>query len=391
MQTKEEFYNIYSAQDIQLKIQSNDFFLLKAKRPVLVGKDAMLKVNLSVGVSDKSLRDIESKKIDSIVSLPFRPDLIMDLSIVRLEKPLWKEIVDKFDGAVGTIPYYALFDERIGLNEEELLDTITQMAQDGISFMTLHPTADLSLYKQATTSNRIIPMTSRGGYVLLKDQVINSRKNNLIAQNFERIMEIFKKHGVAVSIGTVFRPGTIWESLDEFHLQEIELQKHYIEIARSYGVSVMMEGVGHISLDKIDRYADAIRPLDTPLMPLGPIPSDEIIGFDHVSNAIGAIALAQTGVVGAINSVTREEHTGRVPSLESIIEGLKTAKTVAHCYNVGKFEQYKVKTEVIGITRAKTQSCVQRGGIFAFDDVETTADGICTRCKNECPLKRIIV
>ena len=65
--------------------------------------------------------------------------------------------------------------------------------------------------------------------------------------------------------------------------------------------------------------------------------------------------------------------------------------SVAHCYNISKFEQYKIKTEVVGVTRAKKRSCVQRGGIFAFQDVENNVDGHCARCKNECPLKQIII
>ena len=391
MQTKEELYNIYSSGEIEQQLANNQLFCLKAKRPVLVGKHALLKVNLSVGVSDASLRDIEMEKIEHIANLPYRPDLMMDLSIVRMKNPLWRDMLHLFDGAVGVIPYYSLFDENRGLDEIELMDTILQMAKGGVSFMTLHPTADLALYQNATNSKRLIPMTSRGGYVLLKDQMLNSRKVNLITQNFEQIMGIFKKYGVAVSIGTVFRPGTIWESLDEIQLQEIRLQNYYIQLARKHGVAVMMEGVGHVSLDNIDKYADLIRPLDAPLMPLGPIPSDEIIGFDHLANAIGAITLAQTGVVGIINCVTREEHTGRVPSLESIVEGLKSAKTVAHCYNISKFPPYKQQTEVVGINRGKNKSCAQRGGIFAFDNVEDNIDSGCTRCKNECPLNKIII
>ena len=153
----------------------------------------------------------------------------------------------------------------------------------------------------------------------------------------------------------------------------------------------MMEGVGHIPLDKMEAYADIIRPYQTPLMPLGPMPSDEIIGFDHISNAIGGLSMAQTGVVGMINSVTREEHTGRVPSFDSILEGLKTARATAHCYNISKFPNYKKATEVIGVTRAQFETCVQRGGIFGFDNVDDQESKACTRCRRECPLKQIII
>ena len=388
---KEVYYDIFTETEIQKSLKEKNCVLLKAKRPVLIGTNCLLKVNLNIGVSDENSYEDEIRKLTYISQLPYRPDSMMDHTIVNLKKPLWKSMIETFDGAIGTLPHYLPFSDTTGINECDFFDNILDMVKGGVSFMTLHPTADIEIYKRAVASKRIVPTTSRGGYVLLKDQVINNRKENIISSNFDKIMKIFKEYDMAVSIGTVFRPATIWEALDEYHQEETLLQKKYIDIAKSYGVPVIMEGIGHISIDKMKRYADIIREYKTPLMPLGPIPSDEIIGFDHISNAIGGIAMAQTGVVGIINSVTREEHTGKVPSFESIIEGLKSAKTVAHCYNISKFLQYKKATEVIGITRAQNETCVQRGGIFAFENVDDEESKTCTRCRRECPLKRIIV
>ena len=387
---KELYYGVFSEEEMQKQVDDGTLLLFKAKRPVLIGTGCLLKVNMNIGVSDESCYDEEIRKLSEISKLPYRPDSMMDHTIVPLKKPLWKSMVEMFDGAVGTLPHYLPFDETRGINESDFLDNILEMAKGGVSFMTLHPTASIETYQRAVKSHRIVPTTSRGGYVLLKDQALNHRKENLVASNFEKIMQIFKQYNVAVSIGTVFRPATIWEALDEYHLEETRLQKKYIDIAKAYGVPVMMEGIGHISLDKMQEYANIIRPYNTPLMPLGPMPSDEIIGFDHVSNAIGAIAIAQTGVVGMINSVTREEHTGKVPLFDSILEGLKTARATAHCYNISKFENYKKATEVIGVTRAKFETCVQRGGLFAFDNIDTQESKTCTRCRRECPLKQII-
>ena len=388
---KEVYYDIFTEDEIQKRIKENSCVIFKAKRPVLIGTNCLLKVNLNIGVSDENNYENEIEKLNYISKLTYRPDSMMDHTIVQLKKPLWQSMIETFDGAIGTLPHYLPFSETTGIKESDFFDNLLDMAKGGVSFMTLHPTADIKLYKQAVDSNRIVPTTSRGGYVLLKDQAINNRKENIISSNFDKIMKIFKEYNMAVSIGTVFRPATIWEALDKYHQEETYLQKKYIDIAKSYGVPVIMEGVGHISIDKMNSYADIIRPYKTPLMPLGPMPSDEIIGFDHISNAIGGITMAQTGVVGIINSVTREEHTGKVPSFESIIEGLKSARTVAHCYNISKFSKYKNATEVIGITRAQNETCVQRGGIFAFDNVDDDESKTCTRCRRECPLKRIIV
>lgn len=388
---KEIYYGIFTDDEVERRILKGDILLFKAKRPVLIGTSAMLKVNMNIGVSDPKCYEMEIEKLTEVSKLSYRPDSMMDHTIVQLEKPLWKSMVDTFDGAVGTLPHYLPFDETKGINEEDFFDNLLDMAKGGVSFMTLHPTANMEIYNRAVESKRIVPTTSRGGYVLLKDQAINQRKENIIAANFDKIMEIFSEYNIAVSIGTVFRPATIWEALDHFHIEEALLQKRYIDIARKHGVPVMMEGIGHISLERIDEYANLIRSYNAPLMPLGPMPSDEIIGFDHVSNAIGGIMIAQTGVAGMINSVTREEHTGKVPTFDSILEGLKTARATVHCYNISKFPQYKKATEVIGVTRAQYETCVQRGGIFGFSSVDDQESKSCTRCRRECPLKKIIV
>lgn len=389
-EVKEAYYGIYDSDEIEQELRANAI-LLKARRPVLIGTNCLLKVNMNIGVSNKLEYSDEVEKLEKISALPFRPDSMMDHTIVSLEKPLWKSMVESFDGAVGTLPHYLVFDENEGIDESDFFDNLLDMVKGGVSFMTLHPTADLGMYNRAVASNRLVPTTSRGGYVLLKDQAINKRKENIVAKNFDKILHIFKEYNVAVSIGTVFRPATIWEAMDSIHVEETKNQKKYIDLAKQNGVAVMMEGIGHIPLDMMRKYADMIREYGAPLMPLGPIPSDEIIGFDHISNALGSLTMAQTGVVGMINSVTREEHTGKVPSFESILEGLKTAKTVAHCFNVSRFQKYKEQTEIIGVTRANYESCVQKGGIFSFELIDDLEKEKCSRCRRECPLKKIIV
>ena len=387
---KEVYYGIYSLDKVKAMIASGDALLFKAKRPVLISTNCLLKVNMNIGVSNADDYDKEIEKLVTIAGLPYRPDSMMDHTIVPLRKPLWKSMVESFDGAVGTLPHYLVFDEQEGIKENDFFDNLLDMVKGGVSFMTLHPTADIELYNKAVQSNRLVPTTSRGGYVLLKDQAINHRSENIIAHNFAKILKILKEYNVAVSIGTVFRPATIWEALDEFHAEETRRQRFFIDMAKEYGVPVMMEGIGHIPINLMSEYADMIRAYEAPLMPLGPMPSDEIIGFDHVSNAIGSITMAQTGVVGMINSVTREEHTGKVPSFDSILEGLKSARTAAHCYNISKYPDYKKSTEVIGVTRASRESCVQRGGLFAFESIDSSETDNCSRCRRECPLKKIV-
>lgn len=56
---KEVFYGIYSADELKEKSKRGEVLLFKAKRPVAVGRDCLLKVNMNIGVSDKVNYSIE--------------------------------------------------------------------------------------------------------------------------------------------------------------------------------------------------------------------------------------------------------------------------------------------------------------------------------------------
>lgn len=354
------------------------------KYPLLVGPKMLLKVNTNIGVSDITNLEIELNKLKHLAGLKYAPDTMMDHTYVPVKRPLWRYMVEEFNGPVGTLPHYSTFDINHGIDREELLETIEEMAQGGVSFMTLHPTATVSMLEIAKKC-RIIPTTSRGGAVGLKDAILNKRSENIFVDNFSDILKLFKKYNITLSVGTTFRPACIKEALDIVHLEEIKEQKRYIDTAKANGINVMMEGIGHISLDKISDYCKLINIYNTPLMPLGPMPTDATIGFDHVSSAIGAAVTALNGNVGIINSVTREEHTGNVPTNVSIEEGLKTARAVAHIINIARFPQYREIDNAIAENRANNMSCVIKGGIFADDTVRTDGAG-CSRCRYECPL-----
>ena len=146
-----------------------------------------------------------------------------------------------------------------------------------------------------------------------------------------------------------------------------------------------MQGIGHISLSAISQYCDLIKDYDTPIMPLGPTPTDYCIGFDHVPSAIGATILAMQYNVGLINSVTRAEHIRGIPSIGDSIEGLMCAKTVAHMINLERFDNYRNMDKSISDNRATNKTCLINGGLFHIATDEKISEG-CMRCDVQCPL-----
>ncbi|PXY01117.1 hypothetical protein DF185_10730 [Marinifilum breve] len=376
---------IYTQKEFQEKIKNPYTTFLKGKgNNVCVGEGFLVKVATNIGVSEISNHQNEINKLDKLEQLPYSPDIIMDHTIVKLKKPFWKTIVNTFSGPVGTLPHYLSYDSEKGICETEFLERLHEMAEFGVSFVTLHPTANEKLLEIAKKT-RVLPTTARGGGIILSDNKINQRNENIISKNFDSILEILKKHNMAISIGTTFRPSNIFEALDEVHIEETKLQSEFVSKARERGVDTMMEGVGHIRLSQIQEYGDIIKKIKVPFMPLGPIPTDASISFDHVASAIGASHLGMQGVAKVFHSVTREEHTGNVPNFESIIEGLKSARVAAHSVNISLFPEYAQIDKNVALTRSYNKTCVTNQGLFLENESDKFEPG-CMRCNNECPL-----
>ena len=352
--------------------------------PLLIGSKFLLKVVLDVGISTPIQLGDELKKIETIMALPYSPDLLFDHTSIVLDKPMWRHLVENTDVPIGVVPVFSAFDDKKGIDKNRLLETIVEMASGGVSLMSLHPTATNKFYSLAKTTRKI-PVTSRGGSLLIKDNELNGRETNVIAENFTGILKLFKKYNVTLSLGSVFRPARIDEALDEVHLAETKEHKQYIEIAKANGVNVIMQGIGHISLTSISRYCDLIKDYDTPIMPLGPTPTDYCTGFDHVPAAIGATILAMQCNVGLINSVTRVEHMIGIPTIENSIEGLMCAKAVAHMINLERFNLYKNMDKTISDNRAIGKTCIVSGGLLNVA-IKSESNMGCIRCDAQCPL-----
>lgn len=350
------------------KYAKNHIIALTGKcSTVFIGEGLGLKMNASIGLSSFESYNEEKRKIIAIAEHPITPDIMMDLSTAKVPVPLYKLIIQEIGCPVGIIPYYTCFHSSFGIDKSELLDTFEEQAESGISFMTLHLTANLKLAELACT--RQIPVISRGGSLLLRDMKQNHRQENIILQYLDEIIKICKKYHIIISVGTTFRPSTLHDALDHVNIQELEMQKSLCKYLIGNGVSILMEGLGHIPFSKIPQYVSLLRKdYYIPFMPLGPIVSDRTIGQDHITSAVGASYIAALGGADVINAVTREEHTGGIPVIESILEAIDTADTVIKIINDMRFLDFN-KTQT-----NKYHNCM---GIPQMDG--------CSRCGDECP------
>lgn len=361
-----------SEKEILAGISKNEIVLFRGKKTnVLAGKPLAPRINTSIGISDTNSYYSEVEKIKRISGFQDGPDIMMDLSIVESHVPLYKIIQREIGCPVGTIPYYVCFDEEKGIDDKRLIEKIEDLAADGISFMTMHFTGSKELLIES--KHRRIPVISRGGSLILRDMILKNRKENILLSLMEDIIRIFKKYEVVLSIGTTFRPSSIFDALDDVQWKELKVQKEIARYLMKNDVKVIMEGVGHLNLKQIVSYTKKMRDdIYIPFMPLGPIPTDRAIGADNISSAIGVSFMIYQGGADIINSVTKEEHTGGIPNINSIEDAIRSAKVVVKTIEELKF--YKA------LSNEKADTYV--------NCMNKKSENVgCSRCSFECPFK----
>lgn len=341
-----------------------------------LGDSYPIRVNCNFGINNLNDEQYEKNKIDFLFSQEkYLPDLAMDLSTIQTDKPICDYIISNYNIPVGTVPVYLSFKEEIGINKTHLLEVINKQADYGVSFLTLHFTADFELFQRATKTRKI-PVTSRGGGLVLLDQIIKKNHKNILLEHIDEIIKICKKRNIAISVGTTFRPASIIDACDEIHLQETKMQLEIVRYLKKEGINTIVENVGHISIDRISKHVKLLKEFNSPIMPLGPMPTDIALDNDHIAASIGAAFLSYWGGAHIINSITPNEHTVSYIDMEATKKGIEAAKIASHIINLTKNQQAWMKEQVVYNTRAVNRNCLNE-------------KDKCNRCSNQCPLTNL--
>lgn len=349
----------------------NTVFLKSTFGGIEIGDWQSVRVNCNVGANTPKQMDYEQERLRAIKDSNLLPDTFMDLSIGRYDEPLYKYIIREFGCPVGGVPAYGFPSSRI-TSQQEALDILKMLADDGIAFLTLHMTANRDLLEIAKRTRKI-PVTSRGGAIVLR-QAKESSSENLWVSILPQIVDLAKDYGIVISLGSTFRPAGIDEACDEVHLQETEEQLKYCKLLQKEGVQVMVENIGHIALNRLEEHCKRLRQFDAPIMPLGPLPTDCAEDEDHIAAAIGASMMGYWNCAHIINCVTRSEHTKPFFRVDETLEAIRTAKLAAHIIDVARGMNLKKDTEMLNM-RANNHNCI----------IDKRTD--CNRCSMFCPLK----
>jgi phosphomethylpyrimidine synthase len=303
--------------------------------PMGIGVAFKCKINANIGNSAVSSNvDEELTKLHNAVHLG--SDTVMDLSTGGDIPEIRRAIIAASPVPIGTVPIYEALarvrrpeDLSIGL----MLEVIEEQAEQGVDYMTIH--AGVLREHLPLVRQRITGIVSRGGS-LLALWMSHHKQQNFLYENFAAICKIFAKHDVSFSLGDGLRPGCLADASDEAQFAELRVLGELTKIAWQHDVQVMIEGPGHVPMDKIKEQVDKEMEWchEAPFYTLGPLVTDIAPGYDHITSAIGAAMIGWHGA-SMLCYVTPKEHLG-LPNAEDVKQGVIAYKIAAHAADVAR-------------------------------------------------------
>ncbi len=303
--------------------------------PMAIGVASRCKINANIGNSAVSSNiDEELRKLHT--SVHYGADTVMDLSTGGDIHEIREAILRHSPVPIWTVPIYEAVSrvKRIeDLTADIMLEVIEEQAAQGVDYMTIH--AGVLIQYLPLISKRITGIVSRGGAILAQ-WMAHHHKQNFLYERFDDITKILAKYDVSYSLGDGLRPGSIADASDEAQFAELRTLGELTKRAWQQDVQVMIEGPGHIPLDKIKEQVEKEVELcyEAPFYTLGPLVTDIEPGYDHITSAIGAAMIGWYGAA-MLCYVTPKEHLG-LPNDKDVKDGIIAYKIAAHAADIAR-------------------------------------------------------
>jgi len=335
-------HNLYwTGERVRQKILSGEAIIPANKNhrelePMIIGRDFRVKVNANIGGSAiLSAMDEEVEKLHYAIECG--ADTLMDLTTGEHIREIREAIVRNSNIPIGTVPIYEALEKVNGRTEKlswsVFREILIAQAEQGVDYFTIHAGLRASYIKLA--ARRLTGIVSRGGSIIAS-WCVHHGKENFLYEHFDDICKICADYDVSLSLGDGLRPGSIMDANDAAQFAELKTLGELAKIAYAQDVQVMIEGPGHVAMNKIKENMELEEALcqRAPFYTLGPLTTDFAPAYDHITSAIGA---AQIGWYGAamLCYVTPKEHLG-LPNKDDVKEGMMAYRIAAHAADVAK-------------------------------------------------------
>ena len=304
--------------------------------PMIIGRKFLTKVNANIGNS--AVTSSIAEEVEKMTwATKWGADTVMDLSTGADIHTTREWIIRNSPVPIGTVPIYQALEKTNGQPEEltwEIYrDTVIEQAEQGVDYMTVH--AGVLLRYVPLTAERTTGIVSRGGSILAA-WCLAHHQENFLYTHYDELCEIFAAYDVAFSLGDGLRPGSIADANDTAQMAELQTLGELTGRAWAHDVQVMIEGPGHVPLNKIKENVTLEQEWcqDAPFYTLGPLTTDVAPGYDHITSAIGAANIGWYGTA-MLCYVTPKEHLG-LPNRADVKDGVIAYKIAAHAADVAK-------------------------------------------------------
>ena len=304
--------------------------------PMAIGRGFLVKINANIGNS--AVASSIEQEVDKMVwATRWGADTVMDLSTGRNIHTTREWILRNSAVPIGTVPIYQAL-EKVNGKAEELTweiyrDTLVEQFEQGVDYITVH--AGVLLRYVPLAANRKTGIVSRGGSIMAA-WCLAHHEENFLYTHFREMCELMAAYDVTFSLGDGLRPGCIADANDEAQFSELRTLGELTQIAWEYDVQVMVEGPGHVPMNKIKENMDLQLEVckEAPFYTLGPLTTDIAPGYDHITSAIGAAMIGWYGTA-MLCYVTPKEHLG-LPDRDDVKDGVITYKIAAHAADLAK-------------------------------------------------------
>jgi len=304
--------------------------------PMIIGRNFLVKINANIGNS--AVTSSVAEEVEKLVwSIRWGADTVMDLSTGRNIHNIRDWIIRNSPVPIGTVPIYQAL-EKVGgdplkLDWEVFKDTLIEQAEQGVDYFTIH--AGVRLKYVPLTAKRTTGIVSRGGSIMAR-WCLAGHRESFLYERFDEICDIMRKYDVSFSLGDGLRPGSIADANDAAQFGELETLGELTKIAWDKGCQVMIEGPGHVPMQKIKvNMEKQLRECgEAPFYTLGPLTTDIAPGYDHITSGIGAAMIGWFGCA-MLCYVTPKEHLG-LPDRDDVKTGVITYRIAAHAADLAK-------------------------------------------------------
>ena len=138
----------------------------------------------------------------------------------------------------------------IDMNAGDMLEALRMHVEDGVDFVTVHCGITRRSVERPASATRASAASSAAAGRSSPTGSPRSGQENPYYERFDEVLGMLREADVTLSLGDGLRPGAIADSFDAAQVEELVEMAGLAKRALAAGVQVMIEGPGHVPLER---------------------------------------------------------------------------------------------------------------------------------------------